>query len=101
MPSEQIEHYRSFPTWVTIVFAAEVFGGLLGAISLLARKQIASVFFTVSLSGVLAQTFYIWMLSDSREVMGSAAITMPIVAILIGTGLLLLSKLHLKEINRT
>lgn len=92
IPEAQLELYQAMPAWVNVVFAVEVFGGLLGALSLLLRKALATQLLTISLIGVLAQTSYVWFLSDAREIMGTSAIVMPLVAIFIGIGLLLLSK---------
>jgi len=39
MPETQQGLYTTMPAWVNIVFAAEVFGGLLGCIGLLLKKR--------------------------------------------------------------
>ena len=88
---------ENIPLWVNIVFAFEVFGGTLGAIALLLKKKWALCLFYISLAGVLAQTTYLWFLSNHVEVMGAPAIVMPSVAILIGIGLIILSKSSLAK----
>lgn len=91
--SEQEQNlYLVMPLWVNVVFAAEVFGGVLGSISLLLKKLWSLVLYSISIAGVLAQTFYVYFLSDSVKVMGSVAIIMPLVAILIGAGLIVFTK---------
>jgi len=92
MPENQQHLYRDMPRWVNIVFAGEVFGGALGSIILLLRKKWALPLFAVSLLGVLSQTFHIYFLSDAISTMGTPAVVMPLVAIVIGTGMIVLAK---------
>ena len=92
MPEDQRHLYLNMPTWVNIVFAGEVFGGALGCFALLRRKKWAFPSFVVSLLGVLAQTFHIYFLSDAIGTMGAPAVVMPLVAILIGTGMIALTR---------
>lgn len=83
MPEAQQTLYRGMPSWVNIVFALEVFGGLLGCIGLLLRKRWALWLLGISLFGTLCQTVYLYFLSDAISVMGSMAVFMPLVAITI------------------
>lgn len=92
VPENQQMLYKNMPSWVNVVFALEVFGGLLGCIGLLLRKKWALPLFIVSLIGVLCQSFYIWFLSDAVSVMGNMAIIMPVVAIVITLVLIMLSR---------
>ena len=92
MPANQQHLYRNMPLWVNIVFAGEVFGGALGSVGLLLRKKWALPLFAVSLFGVLSQTFHIWIRSDAITVMGAFAVVAPVVAILIGVGMIALTK---------
>lgn len=92
MPENQRQHIQNIPLWVIFVFAFEVFGGTLGCICLLLKRKWALPLFIFSLFGVLAQTMYIYFLSDSITVMGGMAIVMPLVAIAIGSGLIVLAK---------
>ena len=92
MPENQQHQYRDVPFWVNIVFTCEVFGGTVGTISLLLRKKWAFPLFVISLLGVLAQTSNIWFLTDAISAMGVPAIVMPLVAIIIGTGMIFLAK---------
>ncbi len=91
-PEGQQHLYRNIPVWVNIVFAAEVFGGALGCVGLLLRKKWALYFFVVSILGVLGQTFHVYFLSDAISTMGTPAIVMPLLAILIGIGTIVLAK---------
>jgi hypothetical protein len=92
MPDNQQHLYRDMPLWVNIVFAVEVFGGALGSVGLLLRKRWALPLFSVSILGVLSQTFYVYFLSDAISVMGAPAIVMPLLAIVIGIGLIIIAK---------
>ena len=92
MPVNQQHLYRNMPVWVNIVFAGEVFGGALGSVALLLKKKWALPLFAVSILGVLSQTFHIWIRTDAISVMGAPAVVMPLVAILIGVGVVVLTK---------
>lgn len=92
MPENQQHLYRNMPLWVNIVFAGEVFGGTLGCVALLLRKKWALPLFAVSIFGVLSQTFHVYFLSDAISTMGTPAVVMPLLAILIGIGMIVLAK---------
>ena len=91
MPENQQHLYRNMPLWVNIVFAGEVFGGALGCVGLLLRKKWALPLFVVSILGVLSQTFHVYFLSDAISTMGTPAVVMPLLAILIGIGMIVLA----------
>ena len=92
MPENQQHLYRNMPLWVNIVFAGEVFGGALGCVGLLLRKKWALPLFVVSILGVLSQTFHVYFLSDAISTMGTPAVVMPLVAIVIGVGMIVLAR---------
>jgi len=92
MPESQQHLYRNMPLWVNTVFAGEVFGGALGCVGLLLRKKWAMSLFVVSILGVLSQTFHVYFLSDAISTMGTPAVVMPLLAILIGIGMIVLAK---------
>ncbi len=92
MPEGQKNLYLQMPAWVNILFSFEVFGGLLGGVFLVLKKRWALMLFIISLMGTLSQTFYIYFMSEAIALMGPPAIVMPIVAILITLGLILLSR---------
>ena len=54
MTAAQAEIYFSLPAWMTVVFAIGVFGGLLGSLTLAARRGMAVPVLAVSLLGYLA-----------------------------------------------
>ncbi|GAA6137088.1 hypothetical protein NBRC116583_08350 [Arenicella sp. 4NH20-0111] len=92
MPDEQQALYLGMPNWVNTVFAIEVVGGVLGSLCLLLKKKWALVFFGMSIVGVLAQTSYVYFLSDALSVLGVSAKIMPMVAISIGVGLIFFAR---------
>lgn len=92
MDETQAYVHREHPLWVNVVFALEVFGGALGCIGLWLRKTWALPLFIVSLVGVVSQTIFVYFISDAIEVLGTLAIVMPLVAMLIGGTLIFLSR---------
>ncbi|MGB1309993.1 MAG: hypothetical protein ACPG47_02225 [Leucothrix sp.] len=84
--------YQKMPIWVNGVYALEIFGGLMGALALLSKKKWAFILFCVSMIGVLAQTSYLWFVSDSIAVLGKPAIVMPAIAIVLGVILIMVSR---------
>jgi hypothetical protein len=92
MPENQQDLYLDMPLWVNVVFAGEVFCGALGSIGLLFRKRWALPLFVGSILGVLSQTFHVYFLSDAISTMGIPAVAMPLLAILIGVGMIGLAK---------
>jgi len=92
MPEHQQQFFQNIPLWVNIVFAGEVFGGTLGCIAMLLRRKWAMFLFVVSILGVLCQTSYLWFLTDHISAQGTPAVVMPLVAILICAGMIVLAK---------
>lgn len=54
LTAEQAAVMTGYPTWMTIVFAVGVFGGLAGSVLLLMRKALAVPVFAASLTGYVA-----------------------------------------------
>jgi hypothetical protein len=54
MSAAQAQIYFSLPAWMTAVFAIGVFGGLLGSLTLAARRAIAVPVLAISLVGYIA-----------------------------------------------
>lgn len=74
---------QATPLWVNMVYAVAVFGGALGCAALLTRKSWAVALLVISLLAVLLQMSYAFLMSDSLEVYGNAALVMPIIVIVI------------------
>lgn len=92
LPEDQRTLYENRPVWVTAAFAIAVWAGLLGSIALVLRKKWAISAFIISLIGVLAQNLYQFFLSNTFEVMGTAAVALPIMVIIISVLLIVYSK---------
>ena len=73
----------STPSWVNIAFGVAVIFGVLGCIAMLLRKKLAIPLFIISLLGVIAQSTYVFLLSNSVEVMG-IGLTPVVIPIAIG-----------------
>ena len=58
------------PAWEIGAFAIAVFGGVLGSILLLLRKNIATAVFALSLLGVLVQQYYFYAVADIQGGVG-------------------------------
>jgi len=66
-------YFESFPMWMEATWAFGVWGGLLGALLLLARSRHAVAAFAVSLAGLAASTVYQYVLSTPPAEMKSGA----------------------------
>ncbi|WP_374471942.1 hypothetical protein [Phenylobacterium sp.] len=79
MTEAQISYFNAMPAWMTGVWAVGVWGGLLGAVLLLARRRLALPVFLISLAAFLLSLLYTYALSDGAAVMGQMAMTMNLV----------------------
>lgn len=79
--------YESRPAWVTGAYAIAVWGGAIGCIALLLKKKWARTGLSISLIGILAQNIYQFFMSNTFEVLGSMAMLLPILVILIAISL--------------
>jgi hypothetical protein len=64
-------YFESFPIWMEATWAFGVWGGLAGALLLLARSRHAVAAFAISLAGLAASTVYQYVLSTPPEEMKS------------------------------
>lgn len=72
----QAEYFLAMPAWATAVWAVGVWGGVLGAVLLLARSRFAVHAYLASLAAFLLSLFYTFVLSDGLEVMGTSSLGM-------------------------
>ena len=61
---DQLDYFYSFPSWFTAAWAIAVWGAVLGSVLLLLRSAYAPVVFAISLLGLIATTFYSFVLSE-------------------------------------
>jgi hypothetical protein len=70
MSDAQIAHMHAYPIWMTADWAIGVWGGLLGALLLLARTRYAFHVFVASLAAFVVMLVYTYGLTDGAKVMG-------------------------------
>lgn len=81
MNDAQIGFMHGYPVWMVAVWAIGVWGGLLGAVLLLARSRYAFHVFVASLAAFLVSLVYTYALSDGSKVMGSMGMIMQLVVL--------------------
>lgn len=86
------------PAWATAAFALAVWGGLLGCVALLLRKKWAKPVLIISLIGILVQMIHSFFISKNLEVYGPGEISMPILIILIGVGLVFFARIATRKL---
>ncbi len=83
------EVWRSMPVWVWGAYTVAVWGGLGGAVALLTRRRVAVALFAISLTGIVAQFGWSFLVSPLLTLKGWSAAIFPAVIFAIGlTGLL-------------
>ncbi|MFH6603817.1 hypothetical protein ACEZ3G_10045 [Maribacter algicola] len=92
MSQEMRELYEGRPAWATAAYAIAVWFGALGCIALLMRKKWAVPVFLISLIGIVGQQIYNFFLSNTFEVVGSGAMFLPIMVVVIGVALWLFAR---------
>jgi hypothetical protein len=70
MTDAQIAHMQAYPVWMTADWAIGVWGGLLGALLLIARTRYAFHAFVASLAAFVVMLVYTYGLSDGAQVTG-------------------------------
>ena len=83
MTDAQIASFVAMPAWTHATWAIGVWGGLLGAVLLLARRRWATPVFVLSFLGFVGGQIYSHVLSDASAVAGPNAWVMNVV---IGAG---------------
>lgn len=92
LPEAQRALYDARPGWAVVSTAVAVFGGLLGCIGLLMRKKWALPVFIASLVGILVQDFGLFVLAGGASAAGPTAMALQGVVLLVGIGLVLVSR---------
>jgi hypothetical protein len=69
---EQLSFFYGLPAWAVATWATAVWGGVLGALLLLARRRQAVLLFLASLVAMVITTFQNYVLSNGMDVMGDA-----------------------------
>jgi len=84
MSTAERDLIMNMPDWAVAAFAIAVFTGVLASVLLFIKKSLALQLFLVSLLAVLVQNTYAFFMSNSIEVMGIAAVIVPVVVLTIG-----------------
>ena len=92
LPKEQQLMYQDVPSWVIAAFAVAVFSGTVGAIFLLLKKRVSSIFFILSFVGIIIQMTYGLLISENTDIYGPLGLVMPLMIIAIGGYLIWYSK---------
>lgn len=93
LTAPKIALFENLPSWYHIIFGIAVITGVFGSISLLLKKKLAILFFTISALTVTVQMGYWISGTNVIYVYGTAdAVTMPIIVVITAIALLLYSK---------
>jgi hypothetical protein len=97
LPEAQQALYASRPGWAVAATAIAVIGGTLGCIGLLFGKKWSFTVLLLSLAGILVQDIGLFVLSDAAALAGSSAFVLQGIVLLIGIGLVVLSRKGIAE----
>ena len=92
LPEAQQALYAARPAWAVAATAIAVFGGALGSVGLLLRRKWAFPVLVLSLLGILVQDFGLFVLADGASLAGPVAVVLQAVVLVVGIGLVLLSR---------
>jgi hypothetical protein len=92
LPAAQQALYAARPGWSVIATGIAVFGGTLGCIALLVKRKLAFWLFLLSLAGIIVQDISLFAPAGSAQLAGMVAVVMQSIVLLVGIGLLLLSR---------
>ncbi len=84
-------YFEQVPAWVTGAFAVAVWAGFAGSIALCLRNTFASLLFSVSLAGIVAQLLYNVAIQTALP-LNPALLAGPALILVIAIALLVLSK---------
>ncbi|HET6564487.1 MAG TPA: hypothetical protein VFG52_03665, partial [Xanthomonadales bacterium] len=91
LPEAEQALYNSYPAWALVAFAVAVFGGALGSLLLVLRKNLAGPVLQLSLVAVLIQMGHSMFIAKSYEVYGPGSVVMPIMVIVVAIYLVMLA----------
>lgn len=89
---EQLELMNAIPSWYSIFFGIATIVGLIACITMLMRKKMTALLFLISLLAVFVTQGYWLVGTEAMEVMGTEAVIMPIIVIIISIFLYLYTK---------
>ena len=92
LPDAQQALYAARPVWAVAATAIAVISGALGCICLLLGKRWAFAVLLLSLIGILAQDYGLFVVANAAPLAGPVAVAMQTIVLLFGVGLVLLSR---------
>ncbi|MGQ4582242.1 hypothetical protein [Lysobacter sp. F60174L2] len=92
LPEAQQALYAARPGWAVVATAVAVIGGALGCVGLLLGRKWAFVLLLLSLAGILAQDYGLFVLADGASLAGPMAVIMQAIVLAVGIGLVLLGR---------
>lgn len=92
LPAPQQALYAARPAWAVAATGLAVIGGALGCIGLLLRRRWATPLFVLSLIGILAQDFGLFVLAGGAGLAGPAAMVMRAIVLVVSIWLVLFSR---------
>ena len=92
LPEAQQTLYATRPGWAVAATATAVIGGALGCIGLLLGRKWAFIVLVLSLIGILVQDYGLFVMVDGATLAGPAAVVLQSIVLLVGIGLVLLSR---------
>lgn len=89
-PAHQ-ELYNTRPSWAVSATAVAVWFGAAGSLALILRKRWATILLVLSLLGVIAQDYWLFLGSRAAEVSGTGVVVMQGLVLIIAIALVALS----------
>jgi hypothetical protein len=91
LPEAEQALYNNYPMWALIAFGAGVFGGALGSLLLVMKKNLAGPVLWISLIAVVIQMGYAVFIARVHELLGADALIMPVMVVVIAVYLVMLA----------
>lgn len=92
LPEAQQALYAARPGWSVASTGIAVFGGAVGCIALLLKRKYAFVLLALSLIGIIAQDISMFLLVNGAAVADIVSVILQTIVLLVGIGLVLLSR---------
>ena len=92
LPDAQQALYAARPAWAVAATAIAVIGGALGCLFLLLGKRWAFAVLLLSLIGIIVQDYGLFVVANAATLAGPVAVAMQTIVLLVGVGLVLLSR---------
>lgn len=91
LPAAEQALYNNYPAWAMIAFGVAVFGGTLGSLLLVLKKNLAGPVLQLSLIAALIQMAHSFFIAKAYEVYGPTSLVLPLAVIVIAALLVLLA----------